>query len=47
MEALATNRSSSESGTAAAYGADAMSSGFGAPDPRPVRMGQLRKAIAA
>jgi CubicO group peptidase (beta-lactamase class C family) len=36
-----------ESGTAAAYVANTMSSGFGAPDPRWAWMEELRKAIAA
>jgi len=36
-----------ESGTAAAYVANTMSSGFGAPDPRWAWIDELRKAIAA
>ena len=36
-----------ESGTAAAYVANTMSSGFGAPDPRWAWIEELRKAIAA
>ena len=36
-----------ESGTAAAYMANTMAGGFGAPDPRWAWIGELRKAVAA